>query len=227
LGATANAQSEIPVKALQMKIGLLQASYDSIFTPETELFNGKAFYPEGDSVNHPYFGQNGWKQGEIYYMDRVFRSAYLRYNICSDRLIGIFFRGESSYPLFLNRETVLEFVYNTHHFRFLQDTVPVRRKILKPGYYEILYEGKVCLYLKWMKSKENDRSTLQTIYPESVLFIIKKNGKMQNIRTSGEFFAALGDHEKELKAFLRENNIQFRRKEFASFGKVLEYYDSL
>lgn len=226
-GIPGNGQSDTLMNSVSEQVAFLQKAFDSVFIPEKELINGRVYIPEGDTINHPYFGQNAWKQGEIYYNGKTCLSSHLRYDICSDHLINIFLTQEFSFPVILNREVVSGFSISTHHFRLLDDTVYVRKKILEPGYFEVLYEGNLCLYLRWMKSREIDRSTLQTLYPETLLFFIKKDGMMKNIRNLRELIEALGDHEKEIRAFIEKNHIQFRKKDFQYFDKVLEYYDSL
>ena len=52
-------------------------------------------------------------------------------------------------------------------------------------------------------------------------------GKYVRIIGQKSLIKALTDHEKEIKMYMKKNNLRFSGNNFEILGKVLEYYDNL
>jgi hypothetical protein len=198
---------------------------DSLFVRQENLINGKLNSPEGDLINHPYFMANEWNSGKIWVHERVFEEDMLKYDICSDNLINVFKFDSAAYPVTLNRETVREFVIRDHHFKYL--SLNQDNEQIKAGYYEVLHDGRTCLYLHHQKSKSQNKFTLETEYLQRVTCYLEIAGKCFQIKNQNDFLHAFGDHENEVRLFMKKNSIRLTLKKYESLIKVLVYFDKL
>lgn len=56
---------------------------------------------------------------------------------------------------------------------------------------------------------------------------MKKESKYFRVKGKTSLVNALNDHKKEIKTFMKKNNIHFSANRYDSIVKVFEYYDNL
>ena len=199
---------------------------DSLFNLHEDLYNGKLYTLVPDPANHPFFLDNSWVQGTVYFSGTFSDNEIIKYDLVTDNVIIMLrFRG-ASYPVSINRDVVREFYINGHHFSFLDDFQD-REKDLRPGYYEVLYDGTTGLYVRWMKSKAISKLTLLTEYPLEIRCFLKKKGIYHLIRDNKDLINVLSDHKEEIRSYIKTNRLRFSPRNKENAVKVLAYFDSL
>ena len=212
---------------LQLQLNKVQSLNDSLFLQSENLINGKLFFSRGDLVNHPYFIENEWNPGKMWYSGQPYDAEMLKYDLNSDNLINVFHYDSSAFPVYLNKEILKEFEISGHHFRYFDSMELKGNYKFIAGYYEVLYDALTCLYARHEKSIEQNKFTLETEYPLKVTLFIKRGGNYFYIKNQESFLKSLNDHETEIRSFMRANNIRFSVINYEPIIKVLEYLDTL
>lgn len=197
------------------------ASYNNAISAQSHLYNGSA-YTEYISQNdeHPYFIDE-WIDGSLTYDEEFHDDVPLIYDIQSDRLVVD--NQYSVKKVMLVFEKVSDFIIRDHHFVLLKNTpLPV-------GYYERAYDGPSKVYVrhrKTLQSKAVDYSIIN-LYEEKKFYYIYKNGTFYPVRGKGSVLKLLEDKKKDLKKFIRDNNLQFGNDKARDISRLVQYYDQL
>jgi hypothetical protein len=229
-GTLLNAQSfdySAKQELLQSQIKKLSVVNDSIFKVEDHHLNGRLFYPTGNKFINPFFIDNDWKSGKIWSYGKTYDTKMLKYDIYSDHLVFLHYWSSYAYPIYLNRDVVTEFIFIDHHFRYLNDFKNSSEGELKPGYYEVIYDGATKYYARWEKLKNPHYGVSDQGYSQRSLFFLKKDGKYMHLKNQSDLMKALSDHKKEIKTYMKNNALHFSVANYDSLIKVLEYYDNL
>ncbi|MEI9917597.1 MAG: hypothetical protein WDO14_02215 [Bacteroidota bacterium] len=197
------------------------AAYSQSISAQSHLYNGSA-YTEYISQNeeNPYFIDE-WIDGSVTYDEEFHDNVPLLYDISSDRLIVD--NQFSIKKVMLVFEKVSEFTIRDHHFVQLKNTP------LQVGYYELAYDGPNKVYVRYRKtlqSKPVDYSIVN-LFEEKKLYYIYKNGTFYSVRGKGSVLKLLEDKKKELKKFIRDNNLQFGNEKARDISRLVQYYDQL
>lgn len=126
----------------------------------------------------------------------------------------------------LNSDRVLAFDYNGHQFinlKQITDSVE-----MKGGFYEVLYGGKTTILAKHVKKYFESVREIQLTqgFKEDTQLYLFNKGRYFKVATKGSILNLLTDKKKELKAFIRQNNL-FANERNESAARVAQYYDSL
>jgi len=120
-------------------------------------------------------------------------------------------------------EKVSEFTIQDHHFVQLKNTpLPV-------GYYEVGYDGPSKVYMRYRKTLQSravDYSIIN-LFEEKKLYYIYKNGTFYPVRGKRSVLSLLEDKKKDLKKFIRDNQLQFGNEKARDISRLVQYYDQL
>jgi hypothetical protein len=96
------------------------------------------------------------------------------------------------------------------------------------GYMNVLYNGKVALYVKYKKEIEllAVEKKFDLFYQTHRIYFVKDDLVYQ-INSKREFFKLLDDHKLQVRSFLKINRLKVSKKEPESFVPVVEFYDRL
>jgi hypothetical protein len=191
-----------------------------------DLLNGRLYYPKGNAINHPYLFENAWKEGKIWFSGRLYDSVMLKYDICSDYLIYLSQKTSNTFPVYLNKEELTDFIISGHRFIYLHDFEKSEDVKMKPGYYEVIYNGRTRFYVRWEKTENLNRFTLETEYSQKARFYLLIKGNYINFNSQSSFINSFNDHSKIIGSFMKVNNLRFSAGNYESLIKVLEYYDN-
>ena len=154
-----------------------------------------------------------------------FNDLPLLSDIYNDQLIT---PGANGTIIQLNKEMVdsfdLSYVLKKYRFeKVANDTV---RGF--DGYVNILYKGKVTLYLKYKKEiallEVDDK--YDKFYMVTRIYLLKNNIVYQ-IRTRKDLMNVMEDHKAQVKSYMRKNGLHIFKKDPASFVPAVKYYDTL
>ena len=189
------------------------------------LSNGKLYtdyYPE--LLGHQYLVSKGWEKGIVFFRNDMQKELLINYDIVSDILINNKFYAEGVRCIELNINDIEGFYIDGH--KFIKVTACEGSKP-GDGYYELLYDGKARLLMKWEKhiSKASDLNK-DISYLEKTIYIMK-NDILVKINNRKTLVGSLSDQGKNIENYIRHKKFYVRTAEPADFVELLKYYDTL
>ena len=202
--------------------------YHGYLSPETALFRGPEYvaYDRLLKSGQPYYGENKKRPGTVYYHGIYYAPVDLLYDIVSDQVIL-----SDSYNVFkiaLIGEYIDSFTIQDHFFLRLRDSL--NHTAPRNGFYERLYNGHIILL------KKEKKTILEDLYSSNVVqryiegtdssYYLKIGNDYHSVSTSKSLFNTLKDKKKELKKFIRSNQLSMRKDRENTLIKVTAWYDS-
>jgi hypothetical protein len=214
---------------------LIQTSYDTAIntyhnymSPETHFFRGAEYvtYAQFLKEGHPYFGENSKRKGMVAYDKIIYPNVYLYYDLVSGQVII-----EDFYEVFkiaLYTHLIDSFSIEDHLFINLRDSLNPTAP--RNGFYERLYNGHIQLLKKEKKNIEEDlysSSTVQRfIHGTDSSYYLKIGNNYHAVNNSRSLQNVLADHKKDLKKFIRSQQLSMRKDRENTLIKVTAWYDT-
>jgi hypothetical protein len=177
---------------------------------------------------HPYFEENKWEDGKLLYGDQLVDIRGIKYDMVNDQLIYMNIREDESNPVILTPNYCKEFYMNQHHFRYLNTNLNGNSAAsLKPGYYEVIYDGDTKFYVKWEKISKLDNVDAKQVMEVYYSLYVFHNSRYTKVKNKRKLLKVLQDREKELKDFIEQEKIVFSKENYSVSKRILEYYDNL
>jgi hypothetical protein len=209
------------------------SEYISLNVPEQDtlheiqiMYNGRLWRNRYYRVKEDQFlFSREFLPGSITTDGKTFKNLTVRYDIYTDEIMTVTNHGTI---LQMNKEMVDSFdiIYQkkSYYFTKIQDD---RLKGFK-GYMNVLYNGKVALYVKYKKEIEllAVEKKFDLFYQTHRIYFVKDDLVYQ-INSKREFFKLLDDHKLQVRSFLKINRLKVSKKEPESFVPVVEFYDRL
>lgn len=187
---------------------------------QSHLFNGSE-YLEYNSISgeHPYY-EADWSDGIVFYDGEPYERTPLLFDLSIDKLIT---ENSNGRPLQLISEKIKYFILNGHTFVYLPENK------IKEGFYDLLYNGQIKVYARRKKSlqKKTSGSALEMKFEETVRYYILKKENYILIKRKKDVFSALADHKIELKKFVNENHLWFKRNPEVVLTRMAQFYDQI
>jgi hypothetical protein len=190
------------------------------------LYNGKIWRNLYFRVNENQFlFSNNYLQGSITIGGESFEDINLKYDIFKDELLT---PADTGGMLQLNKEMVDSFSvsFQSNNYRFIR----IKRDSLNgpAGYFNVLYKGKTCLCLKYVKKidKLTDEGPFGKFYQFSKLYFLKDNVFFP-ISGERDLINVMSDKRALIKNFISKNNVRISGKVPESFIPVIRYYESI
>lgn len=191
---------------------------------QARLYNGTEHlgYPSS-YIGHAYFLTNELQKGNLVYDGLAFKDVPMLYDIYKDELIILHFNNYTKIAL-LN-EKLQTFLLNGHQFVYIvRDSLRVP---LATGIYDKLYSGSITAYAKRSKIVE-ERVTdhIEREFTEHISYYILKNGTYHTVKTYKGLLNVFKDRSREIRQYLRKNDIKFRKNPEAAIVNAATYYDA-
>ncbi len=205
----------------------LEKLYRHAAGPDRRYINGSEYqdvYP--GSTGHQFFLTENWYFGQLVMENRAYKNLPLKYDQCNDQLLCNHIHSSGSYVVVLNRTRIDSFIIEGHVFCKLAipDGTP---SAAGEGFYELLSKGKASFYQKWEKRySEPSQHSGGSFFQFREWYILNEN-KYYRVKRKKGLLKALGDREKEIRSFIRENRVIFVADDKAAVKKVVDYYNSL
>ena len=196
---------------------------------QSRLYNGLSYklYDDRNSVGNAYFKDTvGLVNGSVNYDGIVYTDVPLIYDIYHDLLVSRLYNGVLLYQLL--SENVIDFDVFGHHFIRIQPGNA--SKLVPVGFYDELYNKKLQLLAKRTKSiQKGTRGYGVPIitYSSENNYYLKKGDLYYDVNSRGKFFDVLKDKKKELKKYVKDNNISFGDNPEQVMTTLANYYDKL
>jgi hypothetical protein len=203
------------------------AAYYKFIGANNHLYNGSEYvtgvYRE---TMHPYFKAIWFSNGEVFYDGVLYHDVPLMYDIITDQVITN--RFQMSFRIVLVSNKIEYFTLLGHTFvRITQDSVS--KSVIGTGFFDRLYDGKVKVYAKRFKKREEllrNNELIERI-DEHNLFYVMKGGIYYSVQNKKSLWEVFQDHKSEIRKYLRKNGIKFRENPELAIMKSAAYYDQI
>lgn len=193
---------------------------------QSPLFNAREYVPFPGIIHqgHPFYKTTDFVKGTIHYDGMVFDDAMILYDIITDKVLILHYNGVFRVDLPVNKVT--EFRLLDHHFIRL---FPDSTQVIKEGFYDKLYDGKVTLFVKRVKLFREERTgnDILRVVDEKDAFYIYKQGIYHPVRSKKALLNIFKDQRDEIKRDLKKKGIKFRKNREAAVLRAVQYHDTL
>ncbi|MEP6737547.1 MAG: hypothetical protein ABJA70_18630 [Chryseolinea sp.] len=198
-------------------------AYSSLIGGQSRLYNGIE-YPDYYSHNdeHPFFLIDDWSSGSVVYDDVFYGNVDLFYDLSKEVVITEHKLTGGKIQLISNK--VSRFTMNDHLFvHLLKDD----GGIIGDSFYEVLYDGKVKVYIRRQKRPQTRADVSGLTYYFSVFnrMYILKDGVYTIVRSKKSVYKVFKDHRKDLTGVLRNNKIKYRNARELGVVVLAKEYD--
>jgi hypothetical protein len=189
------------------------------------LYNGRVWRNlYSKVVGNQFLFTTDFMPGSVKIGDHIFNDLTLKYDIFNDQILTV---TDLRIIIQLNKEMIDRFTvsYNNKDYEFLR-LVPDSLESLS-GYFNILYEGNLSLYLKYRKQiLPLEVEHKYDLFDESQKIYLKKDGKIYLVRSKGALLNILKDKKQKIRAFIKTNRLSMSKKDPWSLVPIVRYYDS-
>lgn len=192
---------------------------------QSPLFNAREYvaFPGIIHEGHPFYKTTEFVKGTIHYDGMVFDDAMILYDIITDKVLILHYNG---FRIDLPVNKITEFRLLDHHFIRL---FPDSAQVIQEGFYDKLYDGKMVLFVKRVKSFREERTgnDILRVVDEKDLFYIYKQGVYHPVRSKKALLNIFRDRKDEIRRDLKKKGLKFRKNREAVVLAAVQYYDSL
>jgi len=198
------------------------------YGPNEMLENGRIYTPlHPRAKGNPYFLETSWMPGKLIVKGDIFSELKIKYNVALEQLIfkKEIENQESHIPIILNNNFIDSFDIESHHFINL-NTMPFHDKL--SGFAELIYQAQLIFLVKYNKEFLNrySQSNPYGAYSKlSSVYYIYENEKLTRLGTKRSFLKYFEPIRKEIKKFLRKNNIRFKKASNTQLKELIRYCD--
>jgi len=224
-GQAAPVDSSSQQNALNNTVSLFYSSLGK----QSPLFNGAEYYLADPVVKgNPYYADvNAFSPGSVLYNNMRFTGVPMLYDIYGDQLVVLLYNHFTKYILV--KDKVSSFDFLDHHFVRIDTVTFLNNPIIKPGYYDELYGGRLQVLARHSKDIQTSSGgqTSESYFDYKKDYFIRKNNIYYSFSSQGSLLDILKDRKKELQKYIRENQIRYRRNPEEAMVKIASYYDHL
>ena len=206
-----------------------RSSYDNLIQDQLALFNGVEYvkYDLGFSGN-PFFLDDYYAEGTIVYDSMVYHEIPLKYDIVEDKVLVEYF-DYAGYRkgLILENHKVTAFTYEGHQFVKINADNPVGS--LEEGFYDILLGDQISIYARRKKqiNKAVKNGKLSIKFEVLDQFFVEQADNTYRVSNKSSLLQLFEDHKKELKKYIKANDLDLKRDFEASLIAVTQQYINL
>ena len=214
----------------------IQTSYDSALslyhtdmTPETHLYRGDEYvtYVQLLKEGYPYFGENSRRKGTVYYDKTFYKDIYLYYDLVTGQVVinDVY----NVFKIALIGDLIDSFSIENHYFIHLRDSL--NPSAPRNGFYERLYNGHIQLLKKEKKQIEEDLYSsdhvVKFIHGADSSYYLKIGDVYHPVNNKKSLSNVLKDKKKDLRKFIRTQQLSMRKDRENTLIKVTAWYDTL
>lgn len=224
---TLPAQAQFSTSDTSLALDNAIRQYHTYLDPEPALYRGSQYviYAFQIKEGHPYFDTDQMQTGSVLYNGILYKDIPLIYDLAMGLLVTNDYY--KIYRIALINEEIDSFTIQNHIFIRFRDSLDPSAP--RPGFYELLHNGRTVILKKEKKTVREEVSTsVITKYIEySVSYYVKKDSIWYLVNTKKGLLNAFRDKGPQLKKFLRSNGLKFRQDKDNTLIKAVTWYDSL
>jgi len=220
-----NRDSSSQQNALNNTLTLFYASIGR----QAPLYNGTEYYFYDPSIKgSAYFlDVKAFTPGSVYYDGLAYTGVPMLYDLYSDKLVVLLYNHFSKYALI--KQKVQNFDFLDHHFININADTLSANSVISSGFYDELYNGKSQILAKRSKNIQTSTGgqTSESYFDSKTEYFIRKKNIYYSFSGKGSLLDVLKDKKKELKQYIRANQLNFSREPEEAMVKIASYYDHL
>jgi len=201
------------------------ATYQKDIGPQSRLYRGPSYeFYDLFAAGTPYFFDSAaFTNGRVKYDGIVYKNIPLLYD--EYRQVLVTFLNDNTSKIALLSDFVNEFDLRGHHFISFVPDEP--NKKMDVSFYDELYNNKLQLLVKRQKLRREESLSLKTIFDNKNTYYLKKGQIYYTVNSKGQLLDVLSDKKKELKLYIKKNNIDFSDDRERALISVISYYDEI
>jgi hypothetical protein len=203
-----------------------KAIYRDETAGEGPLFNGvqyKELALHNNDEGHPYFESDDWIEGSVNYDGGQYDNVLIQYDLITDKVV--IDHPLSHFKMELIGEKVNAFILNSH--KMIRLTPDSTNTTIKPGFYELLYDGKLKVYAKHRKIKQEqyDSDQIKFLFDQKTQYYILKDNIYYPVKSKSSVLKVFRNKKVMLRKYLSKNKINFRKNTGLAIAKSAEFYE--
>jgi len=198
------------------------ALYMKTLGESTLLYNGREYIGiHSRTKGHPFYASDLPQKGSVFYNGTLYQHPAVTYDLVQDE---IFINAYQNIPVKLLSEKIDHFSLEGREFvKMVQQ--PKDKNVLNSGFYEILYKGVVTVYAKSKKQLEPSFNLEDPYrFVQYDRYFIKKDDAYHEVNTAGALLSLFSGHQKEIRRYLRNENINFKKNRELAIVQGVKYY---
>jgi hypothetical protein len=211
-----------------------QKSFDELenlplFSNENEIVNGEQWIYQKRYAGHPFWKDDIWYNGYVNYKGERFDDVSMRYDIHTNNIIILKKLANETRAYKLNKHYLNSFALfdtklnNTVVFQYGHLTDSINKEI-----YFNAYNGEFGYYILYRKVINNRVSeTYAGEFIEAPILYAHIHGQLIEFKTQADLLKLFGNRKPEIKKFIRQNRIKYRKKNPEVLIPVFQHYDVL
>ena len=205
--------------------------YHSSVGEGSALYNGPEYFGYDALIksNAYFMDVNAFTPGSVFYNGAFYTRVPMLYDLYTDDVTVLLYNHYSKF--YLVKEKVKSFDFLGHHFISLPADSLKESPVIKPGYFDELYKGKMEVLVKRSKTiqeRNGGVTGIETYFTTSARNLyLKKYSIYYSITSQGSLLDVLKDKKKEIQQFIKSGQIKFRNNPEDAMVKIAVYYDHL
>jgi len=198
------------------------------YGPNEVIENGRIYIPIHPRANgYPYFLDADWMMGKLVMKGDNFNDLNIKYNVNLEELILKKEKEnkENHLPIVLNNNFIDSFELEGHHFINL-DSMPGTDEL--SDFAELIYQGEIIFLIKHTKEFLNRYSQSNPYGAYSKLnstYYIYETERLTRVGTKKSFLNYFEPNRKEIKKFMRQNRIKYKKASHIQLHDLIKYCD--
>lgn len=208
-----------------------QRLYQAADPVSSLLYNGPEYVNYAmryaERVGHQFFLTPEPQTGSVFYYRQPFEGLQLRYDVVLDQIV--LEQPTSPLTLRLVNEKLDRFTIAGHRFEHLQAD-SAAGGLPATGYYEVLAEGPVQLLARRTKRRQEriEGRVVRVEFIANDRLYASRAGRYYPVNSKSAVLKLLADREPEVRAYMREQKLKLRKKQFENEVVVLtNHYNQL
>lgn len=186
------------------------------------LYNGIEYahsYPH--TTGHPFFLTDTFQQSSLVYEGIMYQNVPLAYDLVSNAVV---IKNKEQFLIELKSEKLSWFDLQ-HHFFVSVSPSEQKSNALQEGIYEVYEYGSVAVFIRHEKMvKQAANAADLDHFTQYDYYFIKKNNNFFPIKSSNSLLTVFDDKKDEVKTYLHQNRLNYKRNPEATLLKAAAYY---
>ena len=189
--------------------------------PEALIYKGTE-YQESDTAiaGDPFYPDASLHTGMIRYGGIRYDGVRMMYDVYKDRLVINSYNNHLLMPAMGRIDTF--YFYGRAFERLRADTL---RGFPGTGIYEVVYAGRISLLAKHAKVVQVDPRDRHKYFLDQTRYYLFRGGAYHALASPKALVQLLDDHKKEVRQFIRQNNLRFEGDPTGDMKSLITYYD--
>jgi hypothetical protein len=198
-----------------------------LFSNENEIANGEQWMYQKKYEGHPFWKDDIWYNGYIIFKGERFDDVSMRYDVHTENIVILKKLANETRAYTLNKNYLESFALydtksnNTVVFQYGHLTDSINKEIYFNAYNGV--HGYYIIYRKAVNNRVSERYTGEFIEAPKLLAHI--DGQLIEFKTQADLLKLFGSRKTEIKKFIRQNRIKYKKQSPEVLIPVFQHYD--